>query len=152
MTPSCRGDRIAYSRRRFSVNIWAAVTDGLDSESPIREPADSAVRLIFSSQRDHSPQFSPDGRQVVFASDRSGAVQLWRSDADGNNAVQLSTTEPRSIGTPRWSPDGSRIAFDARLDADDAEIYTMRRNGADVRRITHNPSADMLPSWSHDGR
>jgi TolB protein len=63
------------------------------------------------------PQISPDGRRVAFTSTRSGAWEIWTSDLDGANAVQLSSLKaPTGTGVPHWSPDGRQIVF-----ASDAE-------------------------------
>ena len=48
---------------------------------------------------------------------------------------------------PTWSPDGTRIAFSSDRDGDD-EIYTMRSDGTDVRRLTVNDAWDGEPAWS----
>ncbi len=54
-------------------------------------------------------------------------------------------------GTPRWSPDGEEIAFDAPLDGE-FEVYAISSLGGPTRRVTTSPSADTVPSYSHDGR
>jgi hypothetical protein len=54
-------------------------------------------------------------------------------------------------GTPRWSPDGTRVAFDSRPEGQ-AEIYTIRGGGSGLVRITNSPSEDVVPSWSRDGK
>jgi eukaryotic-like serine/threonine-protein kinase len=145
-SPDVRGDLLAYTRRILNTNIWAApLGDAGDADRP-------AQPLITSSRRDHSPQFSPDGQSIVFASTRSGDVQLWRCDRHGRNATQVTTLEAGGLGTPRWSPDGQWIAFDASVGNNGPDIYVVRAGGGEVRRITHNPATDILPSWSRDGR
>lgn len=54
-------------------------------------------------------------------------------------------------GTPRWSPDSQRIAFDWRVTGH-SEIYVMQADGGGQRRLTNDPADDFTPSWSHDGR
>jgi dipeptidyl aminopeptidase/acylaminoacyl peptidase len=54
-------------------------------------------------------------------------------------------------GTPRWSPDGRRIAFDAHI-KDNADIYVMSGEGGAPRRLTTNPAIESIPAWSPDGR
>ena len=56
-----------------------------------------------------------------------------------------------NTGTPRWSPDGRRIAFDARQ-RQDGDIYVIDADGGAPRRVTTEPSDDVVPSWSGDGR
>ena len=56
----------------------------------------------------------------------------------------------RSAGTPRWSPDGKRIVFDARPPAAKPSIYVIPVSGGQPVRLT-NAEGD-VPSWSRDGR
>src|SRR5262249_40719279 len=75
-------------------------------------PGKSTPNVIAAaSGRNEGPQLSPDGRRLVFMSDRSGSLEIWVSNRDGSSAVQL--TSLRGCGTPRWSPDGLWIAFDS---------------------------------------
>jgi dipeptidyl aminopeptidase/acylaminoacyl peptidase len=66
--------------------------------------------LTNSPKHDRHPRWSPDGRQVLFESDRSGETQLWIIDIGGGEARQL-TTISTEAGTGIWSPDGKAIAF-----------------------------------------
>jgi Tol biopolymer transport system component len=54
-------------------------------------------------------------------------------------------------GTPRWSPDGSRIAFGSTA-AGQTDIYVVSAEGGPSRRLTEDPSEDVRPSWSRDGQ
>ena len=63
--------------------------------------------------------------------------------------LTLSQTKVNSYG-PKWSPDGSRIVFYSNNDGD-FEIYTINRDGTNMRRITVNDNGDSEPSWSPDG-
>jgi Tol biopolymer transport system component len=54
-------------------------------------------------------------------------------------------------GSPRWSPDGSRIAFDA-ISQENADVYVVDAAGGPPRRLTVNPAEDVVPGWSADGR
>jgi dipeptidyl aminopeptidase/acylaminoacyl peptidase len=57
----------------------------------------------------------------------------------------------RSAGTPRWSPDSQRLAFDSRPEGQ-ADIYLMSARGGAPVRLTSNPTDDVMPSWSRDGK
>ncbi len=71
-------------------------------------------------------------------------------DRNGARPVQLTSFKGPGTGTPRWSPDGQRIAFDS-LAAGNPNIYIIDANGGTPRRLTTGSSANFMPSWSPDG-
>ena len=77
-----------------------------------RQPAGGQDCPSNSSRLDHVPQYSPDGKRIAFASNRSGSHEIWVCDADGSNAVKLTSFGGPYVADPAWSPDGRRIAFD----------------------------------------
>ncbi|UJL47514.1 S9 family peptidase [Virgibacillus sp. NKC19-16] len=79
---------------------------------------DEAKQWTFGDVKNSSPRFSPDGKKIVFESNRSGLPQLWMLNTDGGEAWQL-TTFKNGTGNPNWSKDGRYIIFSASLDADD---------------------------------
>ncbi len=101
--------------------------------------------LLVGNGANSAPQFSPDGKHIAFMSDRSGKWQIWVSDADGSNAKQLSFTD--SAGTPRWSPDGSSIVFDAPL-GEVTHVFIARAATGEARPL----SKGLVPSFSRDGK
>lgn len=70
----------------------------------------AATRLTRDPGSDQWPAWSPDGNQIMFASDRDGSGDLWLMSADGEDLIQV-TSDSAGDWTPHWSPDGSRIAF-----------------------------------------
>jgi Tol biopolymer transport system component len=56
----------------------------------------------------------------------------------------------QSTGTPRWSPDGQRIAFDSNLEGN-FEIYVIPASEGKAQRLTSHPANDQVPSFSRDG-
>ncbi len=68
-----------------------------------------AVPITSGLSFDSAPRFSPDGKQIVYVSDRSGADNLWISNADGSNARALTADENSGFASPTWSADGSYI-------------------------------------------
>jgi dipeptidyl aminopeptidase/acylaminoacyl peptidase len=107
--------------------------------------------FLRSTADDAHPDFSPDGRQVVFASTRSGTDEIWVSDADGGNPRQLTHLGAYVASCPKWSPDGARIAFHARV-PDVAEVYVVDVNQGVPQQITHDNPGLALATWSNDGR
>jgi len=103
------------------------------------------------------PQLSPDGRQVLFVMDgpdwkanrRVGHV--YRINADGTGQVQLTFGE-RGESSPRWSPDGTRVAFLARRAPDEHnQIYLLNVAGGEARRLTEHPAPPTNLTWAPDG-
>jgi eukaryotic-like serine/threonine-protein kinase len=142
-----RPARLVYVRSFTDENIWRI-------DTPAVGAAASALPVvtIASTKADIHPQLSPDGRRVAFTSTRSGSWEIWTSDLDGANAIQLTSLKaPTGTGAPRWSPDGQQIVF-----ASDAEgqfdIFLIPANGGRPRNITSHPAFDHVPAFSHDGQ
>jgi Tol biopolymer transport system component len=135
---------LAYTHSVGDTNIWRL---DLHGGRPVGAPA----KLAASTQPDAAAQFAPDGKRIVFASQRSGAYEIWVCAADGSGAAQLTHLNAPMTGSPHWSPSGRKIAFDSIVDGQ-TEIYTMNADGGPPARITHNPGWDAVPTWSRDGR
>jgi len=92
---------------------------------------------------------SPDGRQVVFNSDRGGSQQLYIMDADGRNVRRISFGKGR-YATPVWSPRGDLIAFTKILE-NTFYIGVMRTDGSGERLLSQS-FLDEGPTWAPNGR
>lgn len=112
--------------------------------------SDAIGKLIASSRYNGAPKYSPDGRRIVFMSDRTGTDELWLTDGEGQDARQLTSFGRATLGSPQWRPDSRRIAFDSTADGH-ANIYVIDAEGGVPRRITSGGSSNVRPSWSHDG-
>ena len=100
---------------------------------------------------DFQPDWSPDGTQIAFASDRSGDFEVYRMKAapEGakNKPLNLSKTPAARDLDPTWSPDGKKIAFQTDRDGN-SEIYRMRAtDGAGQTNLTNTPGLDFQPAW-----
>lgn len=69
----------------------------------------TARRITSGAGYDMQPRYSPDGRQVVFVSDRDGSENIWIADSNGANPRALTTGERESYVSPVWSPDGRYV-------------------------------------------
>ena len=106
-----------------------------------------------------APKFSPDGKQLLFVSDRSGSDNLWVSDADGGNARQVTNETTRLLTNPTWGPKGAFIAgargyvSDEHDHSTELRLYDLR--GGAGRLLVPMPSNDenvLEPQFSSDGR
>lgn len=109
------------------------------------------VRLISSTKDDEEPEYSPDGKQIVFKSNRSGRLEIWVSNSDGSNPVQLTFGVGENTFLPRWSPDGRRILFTSNPDGHNA-MFLIDAEGGIPQRLTTEPSNEVAAVFSRDGR
>jgi len=103
-TVSPRGDKLAYATYSFHLNIW---------RKDLLHPEAAAAKLISSTWQQEKPAYSPDGKHIAFLSNRTSFDEIWMSDADGTQPVQISNLKSPGTGDPSWSPDGKTIAFDS---------------------------------------
>ena len=94
--------------------------------------------------------WSPDGLSIVTYSGPAWNREVYIMNADGSNVRQLTTGGGNSQG-PSFSPDGNWVVFTGYFDkyGDDhgCEIYVIRTNGTDLRRLTNNDYCDYQPRW-----
>ena len=139
---SSSGKRLAYVQSRINGNIWRVDLDGAKARARI---------LVTSTREQYGPFISPDGRRVVFTSNRSGTNEIWVCDSDGGHTQQMTSLGAGHTGTPRWSSDGKQIAFDSRVGGE-ANVYVMDANGGVPRKLETGTRMNSLPSWSLDRR
>jgi Tol biopolymer transport system component len=139
-----RLDRIAYQRQERVDCLWRAFLSGGKMSAP--------KSIVPSAGRDYLPQISPNGEWITFASDRSGTAELWLCRLDGSELRNLTAGSRIASGSPRWSPDGTVIVFDAHGSDGNFDIYQISAAGGPVRRMTWDKSEEVRPSWSADGR
>jgi Tol biopolymer transport system component len=115
------------------------------------EPA-AVVRL--TAVRDAYPYWSPDGKQVVFQSDRHDAMMgdrdIYIMRADGTEIKRLVHRE-ESDETPVWSPDGSQILFSSYVTEENNELFIMNVDGTGIIQLTDHPGRDGHQKFSPDG-
>ncbi|HEX2449831.1 MAG TPA: S9 family peptidase [Gemmatimonadales bacterium] len=113
---------------------------------------------IWLMKRVGPPVPSPDGRWIAFTltepayDDSSKVEDLWLVAADGKSAPRRLTTARGKESEPAWSPDGTRIAFAAKREGDDAgQIYVLELAGGEAKRVTKLSGGASSPRWRPDG-
>jgi Tol biopolymer transport system component len=128
------------------MNIWRIDTTG-PGTTAISDPA-VAVRSTYS---DGIAALSPDDRQLAFLSRRAGTPEIWVANTDGTNPMKLTSLGAAMTAAPRWSHDGSLIAFQSNLE-NQFDVYVIPSAGGRARNITSDPENDYVPSFSLDDR
>ena len=135
------GTRLLFAGHQAgSYDIWVVNAD-----------ATGLRNLTPAPSLEYGAGWSPDGSQVVFGSDRDGGPQesgdIYVIEADGTNLRRL--TKGGGNWGPAWSPDGQWIAFNSTRDGN-SEIYIMRPDGTDHRRLTFERKFDGKVVWVGD--
>lgn len=128
-------------------NLWRA---------DLQHPNAPHVKLISTTRDQSCPQYSPDGKHIAFSSNRSGPPEIWMSDSDGQNIVQLTDLKGPTTGSPTWSPDSRKVAFDFRAKSPEgqirADVYVVDISEKVPRKLITNTPGAFNPYWSHDGK
>lgn len=111
-------------------------------------------RLTDAKGYDAEGAYSPDGKQIVFGSMRTGSMELFIMDADGSNVRQLTKTPNCYNGGPFFSPDGKRVIFRSdRTEKDRLQLFVINADGTGERCLTTKPTwVCWGPYWHPDGK
>ena len=120
---------------------------------------DAEVRLT-KGLRARDPHPSPDGGRLLFVMNRMGMTRLAlldltvdrRRPAEEKDIVPLTSWSVEQYETPRWSPDGSRIAAGVWLPGGYRDLRLLDPSGTVIEDVTHDRAMDLGPAWSADGK
>ncbi len=154
LTDSKNGDAFgpAWSRDGKKIAYYAFA-----QTQPSRNPQIWVMDADGSNPKkltDHGmdPSWSPDGRQMVFASRRDGIFQIYAMNSDGSNVRRL-TKHNAEDSNPAWAPDGGSIVYISATGDDRRGLFLMGPDGSDPHGLAHSKHQDFcFPSWSPDGR
>jgi Tol biopolymer transport system component len=103
---------------------------------------------------DSSARYSPDGRQIVFYSERDSASEIYVMDSDGKHGRRLTHNSDHD-GDPAWSPDGKWIVFTSNrgspLGWSNNHLYIMAADGTHQCQLTHGKGFEGHAVWSPNG-
>lgn len=110
----------------------------------------NVLRLTKNRAINLNPEFSPDGRELIYTSYQKGTPDLYRRDIATGVETRLTANRGTNIGGS-WSPDGAGIALSMSISGN-AEIYLLNRDGKQQNKLTNSPAIDISPTWSPDGK
>lgn len=129
-----------------------------------------AKRLTDNPKYDAEPVVSPDGKQIVFGSQRDGDFDIYSMNSDGTNVRRL-TDRVGYDGGPWFSPDGTKVVWRAWYPESSAEkaqwkdcmeknyivavpldIWVMNSDGTGKKLLVRNGATNWAPSWHPDGK
>lgn len=107
-------------------------------------------RLTKNRAINITPDFSPNGRELIYTSYQKGTPDLYRRDIATGVETRLTANRSTNIGGA-WSPDGNAIALSMSTSGN-AELYLLNREGKELGKLTSSPAIDISPAWSPDSR
>jgi len=135
------GNRMVYTVSPTVSSVWRAE---LGNPDHVVEHA-----ILRSAGRENGARYSPDGKTIADISDQTGNDEIWLSDAEGGNRVQVTSFKDPELARIRWSPDGKSLIFDATGEQGN-DLYTVPATaGAKPVRVQIGA---MNGSWSRDGK
>ncbi|MCB1111155.1 MAG: TolB family protein [Chlamydiales bacterium] len=123
------------------MNIYEANRDG------------SGLQRLTSGPAYHAEcSYSPDGTEILYASNEDGSMNLYIMDRDGSHVRQLTATSGFYNGGPFFSPDGQHVLFRSdRQQPDMLQLYLIDRDGNNERQLTDNNAVNWAPYWHPKG-
>src|SRR6186713_1275034 len=90
-----------------------------------------ATRITSGQAYDMQPAFSPDGKRIVFVSDRNGSENVWIANSDGTKPRAVTTSERENYMSPIWTPDGEYV-----IAAKGAQLWMYHQDGGSGVQMT----------------
>ena len=146
------GKQVAYFSEKDFYFVDLYLADG-ETGKVKRRILKSGVSSNYETYRFINSQanWSPDGKFLAFAAKRGPRDDIVVVDVARNKQVQRIQLKLSGVTTPAWSPDGTRLVFTG-YDGGISDLFTINRDGTDLRRLTSDKYGDLHPVWSPDGK
>ncbi len=130
-----------------SNELYVLIQDALQSQVLRYKPQERAYEEAFLGKAMGYPAFSPDGKWISYVGSDDA---LWRSKADGSDAIKLS--DAMHVQLSSWSPDGRKIAFIGQRPGTPWRIFIVNRDGGALKEAADGDDGQGTPTWSPDGK
>jgi Tol biopolymer transport system component len=146
------GSQVAYFSEKDFYFVDLYLANGQTGEVK-RRILKSGVSSNYETYRFINSQanWSPDGKYLAFAAKRGPRDEIVIVDAARNKQVGRIQLKLSGVTTPSWSPDGKQLVFTG-YDGGLSDLFTVNRDGSDLRRLTSDKFGDLHPVWSPDGK
>ena len=105
---------------------------------------------VYQIAEGTNPQWSPKGYQILFTSKKSGNMDIWMVNPDGQDLTQL-TIDTAEDKSPSWSPNGKTVVF-ASERTGNFDLWLLDFTSNNLIQLTNHPGDDENPVWSPDGK
>jgi Tol biopolymer transport system component len=151
-----RGHSGHLGRLVFQASNYAGTFRIVDLTSPLYEGVFKGVQPFLAPPELYNAgpfigagPFSRDGTHFAFVAGPP-PLQLWTAAYDGTGPQKIVSVMASQLSPGQWSPDGSRILYDAAIGGNN-DVFVVDATGGVPRRLTSELALDGVASWSHDG-
>jgi Tol biopolymer transport system component len=135
------GRRIAMAIQEQETQIWQYDLS-----------RDTLTRLTFEGNNNLVPTWTPDGKRIVFLSNKDGAQNLYWRLADGSGGLERLTTSEYAEIPHSWSPDGQLLAYVEVNPITGYDLWVLRIGDRKAQAFLRTPFNESVPRFSPDGR
>jgi dipeptidyl aminopeptidase/acylaminoacyl peptidase len=145
-TWSADGTKIAFtSERDGNKELYVMNADG-SGQTRLTNDA-GVVKDPDTDEVDENPDWSPDGKTILFDTNRDGQYEIYAMNPDGSNQHRV-TNHAALDALPAWSPDGKQIAFTSnRANKGTRDVWVMNADGSHAHQVTRNVDETTPPAW-----
>jgi eukaryotic-like serine/threonine-protein kinase len=140
--------RLSPDGRRLAVNIQEQETQVWLYDLS----RDTLTRLTFEGNMNLNPAWTPDGKRIVFNSNKEGSQNLFWQLADGSGGLERLTNSEYLHVPMSWSPDGQLVAFFEITPTTGYDIWVLRMGDRKAQPFLRTPFNESVPRFSPDGR
>jgi len=143
---SPQGDKIAFGFGRYFQSLQGPAIGDI----AIINSDGSHLEVLTDGKGNYGfPSWSPDGKKIVYRGASDSIMGLFIVDVGTKYITRLTTNSHDNF--PGWSPNGDLIAFTSKREGN-YDIYTIKPDGSDIKRLTSDPGNEAHSVWSPDGK
>jgi serine/threonine-protein kinase len=147
----------SYSSPRFSpdgTRLAVGIQSGAASDIWIYDLTSSTlVKLTSEGERNERPEWTSDGKRVLFTSNRGGKIELWWQNADLSGSAERVQVEPTPISDGLFSPNGQTLMYWLIVSRNQPDIFYRALSGDTARKsFAETPAVEVSPKFSPDGK